>query len=80
MGAEAHVGLCVKCPLFLSNSNQNWNMLTNLSRTASYKISRQLTQWFSSYYMRTDGPRGIHGELNRHVFKISLRTEEKDLY
>jgi hypothetical protein len=32
--AEMHVGLHVKCPLLLSNFNQNWNVLTNSSKTA----------------------------------------------
>jgi hypothetical protein len=34
MHAETHVCLHVKCPLFLSDFNQNWSVLTNFSITS----------------------------------------------
>jgi hypothetical protein len=37
-GTEMYVGLHVKYPLLWSNLNQNWNVLTNFSKTPQYQI------------------------------------------
>jgi hypothetical protein len=44
--AEMHVGLHSKFLLFLSNLNQNWNVLTNFSSNPQYQISWKSVQWF----------------------------------
>jgi hypothetical protein len=35
---KRHVGLHVKCPLLLSDLNQNWNVQTNFSKTSQYQL------------------------------------------
>jgi hypothetical protein len=39
----------VKCPLFLSDCNQNWNVVTNVGKTPKYQIQWRSVQLYSSY-------------------------------
>jgi hypothetical protein len=61
--ALRNVGLHVKCSL-LYDLNLNWNLSTNFSKIAEYKIFWKLVKLFSSRYMHTDRT----GEPSRHVF------------
>lgn len=47
--AWKHVGFHVKCPLLLSDFNQNWNVSINF-RTPQYQIAWKTTQQFLSSY------------------------------
>jgi hypothetical protein len=42
MCTEMHVGFHVTYPLLLSSFNQNWNVLTDFTKTFQYKISLKL--------------------------------------
>jgi hypothetical protein len=55
--AETQVGLHVKCPLLLFDSNQKSKVSTNFIKTTQYQISLKSVQLFSSRFMRrlTDG-------------------------
>lgn len=53
MLAKTHVDLEVECPVLLSDFNQNWNVLTNLSKTSV--IFQDFFLRFSLCYVLTDG-------------------------
>jgi hypothetical protein len=53
----------VKCSLFLSDNEENWNLSANFSECREYQISWKSFELLSSYeYRRTDG----QNNLNRH--------------
>jgi hypothetical protein len=39
--AVTHVGLYIKCPLFMSGVYQNWNALTDLSKISAVSKFRE---------------------------------------
>jgi hypothetical protein len=39
--AGINVGLHIKCPLFLADFNQNWNVLTHFRGTPNYQLSQK---------------------------------------
>jgi hypothetical protein len=57
MCAETHARLHLKCPLLLSDFNENWGVSTNFGRTYQYQISWESVMLFSSCYTRTGGQR-----------------------
>jgi hypothetical protein len=46
MHAETHVGFHIECPLLLSDSNQNLNVLTECSKTPQFQIHWKCFQQF----------------------------------
>jgi hypothetical protein len=54
LSARTHVGLHVKCLLFLSDLDRNWNVLIHFSETPQHQISWKRIQPFTCY-MCTDG-------------------------
>jgi hypothetical protein len=44
--AENRVGLHVKCPLLITDFNENWKALTNFSETPQRQISQTPVQHF----------------------------------
>jgi hypothetical protein len=63
----------VKCPLFLSNFNENLNFLDGCWKKAKYQISSKSVQWASSCSMRTDE----HDEANSHFSQFCEKRLKK---
>jgi hypothetical protein len=63
---ETHVGLHVKCPLFLSAFNQNWDVSTNFSLTPLYQIPLKSIKRSRVATMNRQTDR--QGETNRRIF------------
>ena len=55
-----------KCPIFLSNFNQIWIVLTGFHVNPQYQISRKSVQWRLHWYMQTDG----QDECNRRFLGL----------
>jgi hypothetical protein len=49
---EMHVCPHAKCPLLLSNFNQNWNVSTDLVKLPQYEVSHKSVQQFSTCCMQ----------------------------
>jgi hypothetical protein len=58
MWSEKYIGLHVKCPLFLSDSNETWIFRTDCLKILKYQISLKSIQWKPNCsmltYRRTD--------------------------
>jgi hypothetical protein len=70
---DTHVILRVKCPLLLSDFNQNWNIPTDFNETHQFQNSWKSIQKFSCCLMHTVGWR----KFNRHParMKMYLKTQ-----
>lgn len=66
MRAETHVDFRIKCPLLLSDCNQNYNVSTNITEIRQHKISLISVQQFWSCYMQTD--RQTHCNCDKRIF------------
>lgn len=71
---RTYVGLCVKCPLLLSDPNENWNLSTRFSKTAQcmYNVMhvRSSSLELLHAYGRSDfigRPAGIRAHINNVV-------------
>jgi hypothetical protein len=74
-----HTGLRVKRLLFLSDANQNWNVLSYFNKTPTDRILRKSVQQLSSCYRRTGRRTERHDEPNARVFFfIPSRTRQKE--
>lgn len=61
---------CIKCPLLLSDMNQNCNLSANFSET-SPDIKFDESRRFCNSNMWTDRQTDIHDEINRRIFVSS---------
>lgn len=48
---KTHLGLHIKCPLFMPDFNKNSSMLTDFSKHSQYKLSRKYIQWKPSFFL-----------------------------
>ena len=65
------IGLHVKCPLFLSDFNENWILLIYFRKMVDYHISWKSAQWEPSFSMRTDGQTDRHDEASNHFRNLA---------
>jgi hypothetical protein len=52
---NVHRSSCTKCPLFLSDFNETWTLVTDFRKLHKYQISWTSVQWEPSYSTWTDG-------------------------
>jgi hypothetical protein len=58
-----YTDLCVKCPLCLSDLNQNWNGLIISCTISPHQMSLRPIQWCLSSYVCTNGQSDLTGAL-----------------
>jgi len=49
-----YIGLQVKCPLFLPNSNETWIISIDFGKSLKCQASSKSVQWELNWFMQTD--------------------------
>jgi hypothetical protein len=70
MRVGKQVGFHIKCELFLSDFNWNWNMCWNISKFRSIRFYKNP---FSCFQIVPWGSMDMHGEANRWIFAAFRR-------
>jgi hypothetical protein len=67
-----HIGLHVKCPLFLSDFHETWIFWTDLLQILKFQISWDSVLWKPRCSLRTDGP--IDGQTDMTKLIVAFRS------
>jgi len=65
-----YICLHVKCPLYLSDSNEARIFSTDYQKVLKYQISWKSAQWELSFSMRTDGWTDMILQFCEHAWKM----------